>query len=164
MSIVERTIEVDGKSITLQTGKIAKQANGSVLVSCGGTVVLVTAVGAKEPMGVVFDNPNTAVVRKRTDGIHFASDAAVMNGDYDFRSWADEPLETGLVQVQRIIAYVGEDRTGAPHHEGIGSRNEGETRHDNFVAGCHIEKQRRHLERMSARRRKEDARHIHELF
>ncbi len=39
--------EVGGKVISIETGKIAKQASGSVVVRCGGTVVLVTAVGAK---------------------------------------------------------------------------------------------------------------------
>ncbi|NLE64892.1 MAG: polyribonucleotide nucleotidyltransferase [Elusimicrobia bacterium] len=37
-----------GKNIfTIETGKLAKQANGSVVVSCGGTVVLVTACMAR---------------------------------------------------------------------------------------------------------------------
>jgi len=40
--------EVDGKTIAIETGKLAKQASGSVTVQCGDTIVLVTAVGAKE--------------------------------------------------------------------------------------------------------------------
>ena len=39
--------EVGGKTISIETGKIAKQASGSVIVRCGETVVLVTVVGAK---------------------------------------------------------------------------------------------------------------------
>jgi polyribonucleotide nucleotidyltransferase len=35
--------EIQGKKIVIETGRVAKQANGSVLVSCGDTVVLVTA-------------------------------------------------------------------------------------------------------------------------
>ncbi len=44
------TVEVDvaGKTITLETGRMAKQANGAVLVRCGDTTVLVTAVGRTE--------------------------------------------------------------------------------------------------------------------
>ena len=34
--------------LTIETGKLAKQADGAVMVQCGGTVVLVTAVAAKE--------------------------------------------------------------------------------------------------------------------
>ncbi len=40
--------EIDGKTISIETGKIAKQASGSIVIRCGETVVLVTAVGAKE--------------------------------------------------------------------------------------------------------------------
>lgn len=39
--------EIQGKTVTIETGWMAKQANGSVLVRCGDTVVLVTAVAAK---------------------------------------------------------------------------------------------------------------------
>jgi polyribonucleotide nucleotidyltransferase len=39
--------EISGKNISIETGKIAKQASGSIVVRCGGTVVLVTVVGAK---------------------------------------------------------------------------------------------------------------------
>ena len=39
---------IGGKEISIETGKLAKQASGSVTVRCGETVVLVTAVGAKK--------------------------------------------------------------------------------------------------------------------
>jgi len=39
--------EIQGKTVILETGWMAKQANGSVLVRSGDTVVLVTAVAAK---------------------------------------------------------------------------------------------------------------------
>jgi len=39
--------EIQGRKIVLESGKVAKQANGSVMVRCAGTVVLVTAVSAK---------------------------------------------------------------------------------------------------------------------
>jgi len=42
-------IDLDGQKITLETGKIAKQANGAVVVRSGDTVVLVTACAAEEP-------------------------------------------------------------------------------------------------------------------
>src|ERR1700730_1562702 len=45
------TVEVDlgGRKITLETGKMAKQANGAVVVLSGDAVVLVTACMAEEP-------------------------------------------------------------------------------------------------------------------
>ncbi|HEX9023910.1 MAG TPA: polyribonucleotide nucleotidyltransferase [Geobacteraceae bacterium] len=40
-------VELGGRTIGIATGKMAKQANGAVVVSCGDTMVLVTAVAAK---------------------------------------------------------------------------------------------------------------------
>ncbi|MFK4764802.1 polyribonucleotide nucleotidyltransferase [Desulfobaculum sp. SPO524] len=40
---------IGGNEISFETGKLAKQAHGSVWVQCGGTVVLVTAVTQKLP-------------------------------------------------------------------------------------------------------------------
>ncbi|MBU8849751.1 MAG: polyribonucleotide nucleotidyltransferase [Desulfobacterales bacterium] len=45
---------IGGKEFSISTGKIAKQASGSVVVQYGETVVLVTAVAAKEPREVSF--------------------------------------------------------------------------------------------------------------
>ncbi len=41
-------IELNGRPLTIESGKIAKQANGSVVVTYGETVVLVTATAARE--------------------------------------------------------------------------------------------------------------------
>jgi polyribonucleotide nucleotidyltransferase len=38
-----------GQPLTLETGKIARQADGAVLATYGETVVLATVVSAKEP-------------------------------------------------------------------------------------------------------------------
>jgi polyribonucleotide nucleotidyltransferase len=43
-----KTFKYGDHEVTLETGQIARQANGSVKVSMGDTVVLVTAVGRKE--------------------------------------------------------------------------------------------------------------------
>src|SRR5882762_4186457 len=43
------TVEVGGRTLTLETGKIAKQANGAVLARYGDTVVLVTACMDSKP-------------------------------------------------------------------------------------------------------------------
>lgn len=42
--------EVGGRTLTIKTGKLAKQASGSVLVQYGDTMVLVTAVASNEVM------------------------------------------------------------------------------------------------------------------
>ncbi|HEU0141393.1 MAG TPA: hypothetical protein VFQ79_16845, partial [Bryobacteraceae bacterium] len=42
-------IDIEGRVITLETGKIAKQANGSVVVRSGESVVLATACSEEQP-------------------------------------------------------------------------------------------------------------------
>ena len=46
--ISKQEIEVDGKKIILETGKIARQADGAIIATCGETVVMATAVGEKK--------------------------------------------------------------------------------------------------------------------
>ena len=46
--VVKKEIEIAGKKISLETGKIARQADGAIIAQCGETVVLATAVGAKK--------------------------------------------------------------------------------------------------------------------
>ena len=44
-----KEIEWGGRRLVLETGKIARQAGGAVMVSYGDTKVLCTAVGAPSP-------------------------------------------------------------------------------------------------------------------
>ncbi|MDC3068659.1 polyribonucleotide nucleotidyltransferase [Candidatus Pelagibacter sp.] len=44
----KKEIEVAGKKIRLETGKVARQADGAIIATCGETVVLATVVGAKK--------------------------------------------------------------------------------------------------------------------
>src|SRR6056297_3761880 len=60
-----KEIEIDGKKITIETGKIAKQANGSVIVRCGDTMVLCTACASKEPREGVDFFPLTVEYREK---------------------------------------------------------------------------------------------------
>src|ERR1700730_14715682 len=48
---MSHTVEIDlgGRQITLETGRMAKQANGAVVVRCGDSVVLVSACMSEEP-------------------------------------------------------------------------------------------------------------------
>src|ERR1700734_1834747 len=49
MNVHTFEVDLDGKKLTLETGKIAKQAAGSVLVRMGDSVVLVSACAAPKP-------------------------------------------------------------------------------------------------------------------
>jgi polyribonucleotide nucleotidyltransferase len=46
-NVFRKEIDFAGKSLTLETGKIARQADGAVIATLGGTSVLCTVVGAK---------------------------------------------------------------------------------------------------------------------
>ncbi len=46
--------DVGGCTMTFETGKMARQANGAVVVSCGDTMVLVTAVAEKKTKDMGF--------------------------------------------------------------------------------------------------------------
>jgi polyribonucleotide nucleotidyltransferase len=46
--IFKEEIEFGGKKLILETGKIARQADGAVIATCGETVVISTVVGAKK--------------------------------------------------------------------------------------------------------------------
>ncbi len=48
------TISIDGRDITFETGKIARQANGSVLVRSGETILLTTACADFSPSDTDF--------------------------------------------------------------------------------------------------------------
>ena len=46
--IHKEELEVNGKKLTLETGKVARQADGAIIASLGETVVIATVVGAKK--------------------------------------------------------------------------------------------------------------------
>ena len=46
--IFKEEVELDGKKLILETGKIARQADGAIIATCGETVVISTVVGAKK--------------------------------------------------------------------------------------------------------------------
>ena len=52
---VKESVMFGGKELSIETGKMAKQADGAVLIRYGDSVVMVTAVSAKTPReGVEF--------------------------------------------------------------------------------------------------------------
>ncbi|PWI58226.1 polyribonucleotide nucleotidyltransferase [Sulfoacidibacillus thermotolerans] len=52
--IYRHTISLGGRPLTFETGRLAKQANGAVLVQYGETVVLATVTASKEPSSLDF--------------------------------------------------------------------------------------------------------------
>jgi polyribonucleotide nucleotidyltransferase len=65
MAVEVVTAQIGDSPISFETGKLAKQANGSVLVRSGDTIVLVTAVGAQDPRPGADFFPLTVDVEER---------------------------------------------------------------------------------------------------
>ncbi|MDR0544251.1 MAG: polyribonucleotide nucleotidyltransferase [Odoribacteraceae bacterium] len=72
MNVIEKSITLkDGRVITLQTGKLAKQADGAVVLTMGSTMLLATVVSAQEagedvdfmPLSVDYKEKFSAVGR-----------------------------------------------------------------------------------------------------
>jgi len=63
---IERSIDLgEGRKITLETGKLAKQADGSVVVKMGKTMLLASVVSAKEAKEDVDFMPLTVEYREK---------------------------------------------------------------------------------------------------
>ncbi len=58
-------IEIGGRTLSLETGRVARQADGAVMVRYGGTVVLATVVATKTPLEGVDFFPLTVDYRER---------------------------------------------------------------------------------------------------
>ncbi len=64
-NIVREEMEWGGRKLTLETGKVARQADGSVIATYGETVVLATVVGASAPREGVDFFPLTVNYQER---------------------------------------------------------------------------------------------------
>ena len=61
-----KTFQYGDQTVTIETNEIARQASGAVMISMGGTVVMVTAVGKKEPVPGRDFFPLTVNYQERT--------------------------------------------------------------------------------------------------
>ena len=91
-------VEVGGQTITLETGRLAKQANGAVLVRCGDTVVLVSAVMREDVREGQDFFPLTVDVEER----HYAA-GKIPGGFIKRESRPSEKAILGARQIDRPI-------------------------------------------------------------
>ena len=91
---ITKTIEIGGKTISIETGKLAKQANGSVVLRMGDTMILATVVANPDAKEGVDFLPLTVDYREK-----FAADGRIPGGF--FRREA-RPSEREIL-VMRIV-------------------------------------------------------------
>lgn len=66
MNIINKTIDLgQGRTITIETGKLAKQADGAVVVKMGDTMLLATVVSAKDARAEVDFMPLSVDYREK---------------------------------------------------------------------------------------------------
>jgi polyribonucleotide nucleotidyltransferase len=64
-NITKKTINWGGRELTLETGKVARQADGAVMVRYGGTTLLCTAVAQKEAKPDMDFFPLTCIYQEK---------------------------------------------------------------------------------------------------
>ncbi|NGM16689.1 polyribonucleotide nucleotidyltransferase [Eggerthellaceae bacterium zg-893] len=102
MEKIVESFELFGKHYTMTTGELAKQASGSVVVTCGDTTVLVTAVISKEerdydffPLTVDFMEKMYAV--GRIPGGYLKREAKPSDKGTLIARMIDRPIRPGFV-------------------------------------------------------------------
>ena len=65
-NIHRKEIEWGGRPLVIETGKVARQADGAVMVTYGGTTVLCTAVGQRTPKPGIDFFPLTVNYQEKT--------------------------------------------------------------------------------------------------
>ncbi len=63
--IINKNIDINGKTISIESGRLAGQANGAVVVRCGDTMVLVTATARTEAKEGIDFFPLTVDIEER---------------------------------------------------------------------------------------------------
>lgn len=112
----KKTISFGGKELSIETGKIAKQADGAVIMRYGDTVVLVTAVGEKgkpEDRGffpLTVDYREYGYASGRIPGGYFKREGKPTEKEVLTSRLTDRPLRPlfaeGYISETQVIAMV----------------------------------------------------------
>ena len=123
MAFVRDTAVVGGKEITIETGKWAKQASGSVIIRCGDSMVLVTAQGSAQPRDIDF-MPLTCEYQEKfysagkVPGSFFRREGRTTNEEILVCRLMDRPIRPlfpkgWLIDTQIIASVISFDKTNA---------------------------------------------------
>ncbi|AKK73514.1 polynucleotide phosphorylase [Chryseobacterium gallinarum] len=124
-AFTETVTLADGREITIETGKLAKQADGSVVVKCGGTMLLATVVANKEANPGVDFLPLTVDYREkfyaggRIPGNFFRREAKPSDDEVLTMRLVDRVLrplfpEDFHAEVQVMISLISYDKEVMP--------------------------------------------------
>ncbi|MCB9987462.1 MAG: polyribonucleotide nucleotidyltransferase [Rhodospirillales bacterium] len=124
-NVFRKEIDFAGKKLVLETGKIARQADGAVMASMGGTCVLCTVVGAKKvkegqdffPLSVHYQEKFYAA--GRIPGSFHKREGRPSEGETLTSRLIDRPIrplfpEEFLNEVQVICTVVSHDMIHSP--------------------------------------------------
>ena len=122
-----------GKTLILETGKVARQADGAVVASYGDTVVLVTVVGAKAAKPGIDFFPLTVNYQEkffaagRIPGGFFKREGRPTEKETLVSRLIDRPIRPlfphGFLNEVQVIVHGAEPRSAErPGHPGLGRR------------------------------------------
>jgi len=128
--IYTKEITLGEKTLTIETGKLAKQASGAVLVQYGDTVILATAVGSKQarldidffPLSVEYRQK--AYAAGKIPGGFFKREGRPSEKEILSARLIDRPLrplfpDNFFNEVQIIISVLSSDKENDPDVLGI---------------------------------------------
>ncbi len=124
--VKKKSIEISGRTLTIETGRMAKQANGSVYVTYGETSILVTATAEKEPregkdfLPLTVDFIEKMYASGKIPGGFFKREAkpstqATLNArliDRPIRPLFSEGFRNAVHIVITVLSYDGENDPG----------------------------------------------------
>ena len=122
MQIVE--IEIAGRTLRLETGRVAKQADGSVLASYGDTVILATAVASQtvkpgiDFLPLTVDYQEKAYAAGKIPGGYFKREGRPSEKEVLTSRLIDRPMrplfpEGYYFETQVIASVLSADQTGS---------------------------------------------------
>ncbi|MFN3827391.1 MAG: polyribonucleotide nucleotidyltransferase [Micavibrio sp.] len=119
-NVYRKEFDFGGKTVTLETGKVARQADGAVMATMGGTTVLCTVVGARSvkegqdffPLSVHYQEKTYAA--GKIPGGFFKREARPSEFETLTSRLIDRPIrplfpETFLNEVQIIATVISHD-------------------------------------------------------
>ena len=122
--MITLTEQVGGRTITMETGRLARQASGSVLVTYGETVVLVTATADSRPKDLPFLPLAVHYVEKmyasgRIPGGFFKREGRLSNHETLISRFIDRPIrpmmpEGWRYETQIIATVLSTDHENEP--------------------------------------------------